>query len=98
MPRGGKYSTNPAANQQLASAIRCAGDMLTIQPGAAVPSYCSGATYLVFLATLEELAKGQQIAISRSALDASPGGGKPRRRRGLGPMERQWTRDGAPLC
>ena len=72
MPRGGKYSTNPAANQQLASAIRCAGDMLTIEPGAAIPSYCSGATYLVFLATLEELAKGQQIAISRSALDALP--------------------------
>jgi hypothetical protein len=72
MPRGGKYATSGVANQQLSSAIRCAGDTLTVQPEGAMPSYCSGATYLVFLATLEELAKAQQIAISRSALEALP--------------------------
>ena len=72
MPRGGKYATSNFANQQLSAAIRCAGEGLTVQADSAIPSYCSGATYLVFLAALEELAKQQQIAISRSALDALP--------------------------
>jgi hypothetical protein len=72
MPQGGKYATSPNANQLLAAAIRCAGDSLTINPSGATPSYCSGATYLVFLSVLEELAKTSQISISRSALDALP--------------------------
>src|SRR6478735_5770097 len=63
MPKGGKYATSTAANQQLSAAIRCAGSNLAVQPDAATPSYCSGATYLVFLGALEELAKGGHISI-----------------------------------
>jgi hypothetical protein len=72
MPQGGKYATTAFANQQLAAAIRCAGDSLDVQPASATPSYCSGATYLVFLAALQELARSGQIAISRPALNALP--------------------------
>jgi hypothetical protein len=72
MPKGGKYATSTVANQQLAAAIRCAGSNLAVQPDGATPSYCSGATYLVFLGVLEELANAGQISISRGALDALP--------------------------
>jgi hypothetical protein len=72
MPQGGKYAANAAANQLLAAAIHCAGDSINVQPDGATPSYCSGATYLVFLGVLQELARAEQISISRSALDSLP--------------------------
>ena len=38
---------------------------VSIQPGRAVPSYCSGATYLVFLKTLGELQRRGTLSINR---------------------------------
>jgi hypothetical protein len=52
MPEGGGYSASNEANARLAEAARTVRGTLTLEPGIAKPSYCSGATYLVFLKTL----------------------------------------------
>jgi hypothetical protein len=55
MPQGGGYSASNEANARLAEAARSVRGTLTVDPAIAKPSYCSGATYLVFLKTLESL-------------------------------------------
>ena len=52
MPEGGGYSASNEANARLAEAARTMRGRLTLDPAVAKPSYCSGATYLVFLKTL----------------------------------------------
>jgi hypothetical protein len=52
MPGGGGYATTREAHAALNSAVQANSASATIQPAKAVPSYCSGATYLVFLKTL----------------------------------------------
>lgn len=63
MPSGGGYATNLTAHQGLARSVK-PGTTATIQPNSAMPGYCSGATYLVFLKTLASLQKGGSITIS----------------------------------
>ncbi len=53
MPEGGGYAVTREALTALVSAARPAGDTVEISAEAAFPSYCSGATYLVFLKTLK---------------------------------------------
>ncbi len=55
MPQGGGYSASNTATARLTAAARTVKGTLTLNPAIAKPSYCSGATYLVFLATLENL-------------------------------------------
>jgi hypothetical protein len=55
MPQGGGYSASNTATTRLTAAARTVKGTLTLNPTIAKPSYCSGATYLVFLATLENL-------------------------------------------
>jgi hypothetical protein len=62
MPKRGGYSASNAATANLQAAVRVSSGRLTINPRAAVPSYCSGATYLVFLQAVEELNGGAPIA------------------------------------
>ena len=52
MPVGGGYATTREAHAALNSSIRPGLDSVSIEPAMAQPSYCSGATYLVFLKTL----------------------------------------------
>lgn len=52
MPLGGGYAATREANAALAAAVRPGATGVTIDAGKARPSYCSGATYLVFLKTL----------------------------------------------
>lgn len=52
MPGGGGYATTRESHAALNSAVQASPASVTIQPAKAVPSYCSGATYLVFLKTL----------------------------------------------
>ena len=54
MPKGGGYATNLTAHKALASSVDPAASVL-IRPEHAMPSYCSGATDLVFLKTLKAL-------------------------------------------
>lgn len=52
MPEGGGYATTREAHSALESSVRTGSASVSIQPAKARPSYCSGATYLVFLKTL----------------------------------------------
>ncbi len=55
MPAGGGYAVTTSAHEALSSSVKVAPSGLDIRAARAVPSYCSGATYLVFLKTLEGL-------------------------------------------
>ncbi|MBK1833562.1 hypothetical protein [Roseibacillus ishigakijimensis] len=54
MPSGGAYSGTDATKNKLVLACRAEGADLVFTPSAARPSFCSGATYLVFLRAAEE--------------------------------------------
>jgi hypothetical protein len=62
MPKQGGYSASNAATANLQAAVRVSAGRLTITPRVAVPSYCSGATYLVFVQAVEQLNGGTAIA------------------------------------
>jgi hypothetical protein len=70
MPQGGGYATTSTAKQNLASAVRAGNDRISIQPEFAQPSFCSSATYLVFVNVLSELAQRRQIHLSAEDADA----------------------------
>jgi hypothetical protein len=53
MPVGGRYSASRVATIRLQSAAHFESGKFFILPSAASPSYCSGATYLVFMKTIE---------------------------------------------
>ncbi|NDG73113.1 MAG: hypothetical protein EBY32_17795, partial [Proteobacteria bacterium] len=52
MPEGGGYATTREAHQALSSAVAMSPLGLRVESSKAQPSYCSGATYLLFLKTL----------------------------------------------
>jgi hypothetical protein len=62
MPQGGGYSASNEATARLAEAARTVRGTLVLEPGIAKPSYCSGATYLVFLTALADLNHRTPIA------------------------------------
>jgi hypothetical protein len=70
MPQGGGYSTNSAAKQGLASAVRAENERVSIHPDVAQPSFCSSATYLVFASVLSNLAEKGQIHLSAEDVEA----------------------------
>lgn len=53
MPHGGTYSANRLALNQLSRAVGVRNGALDVEPARAVPNFCSAATYLIFLMTLE---------------------------------------------
>ncbi|MFZ9964266.1 MAG: hypothetical protein ACO3GO_03570 [Terrimicrobiaceae bacterium] len=57
MPDGGGYATTREAHAALNSSVQLGSGAVSIQPAKACPSYCSGATYLVFLKTLQAAEK-----------------------------------------
>ena len=63
MPQAGGYSASHAATARLGSAVAM-GDAsgLDVQAARAQPSYCSGATYLVFLKAVDALARAGAAA------------------------------------
>lgn len=65
MPQGGGYSGTDATKNLLAKACRITPKGLSISPNLARPSFCSGATYLVFL---EALSASQSLSPQISAL------------------------------
>jgi hypothetical protein len=77
MPKQGGYSTSGIANQQLQHAIGTSGGILHVEASQATPSYCSEATYLVFLKTLGRLQERQELSISAEALKALRTTGQP---------------------
>jgi len=55
MPKGGGYSATSGATRNLQSAVQVSGGRLYVKPAAARPTYCSGATYLVFIQAIQRL-------------------------------------------
>jgi hypothetical protein len=55
MPVGGGYSATSSATRDLQSAVQVSDGRLYVKPAAARPTYCSGATYLVFLQAIQAL-------------------------------------------
>jgi hypothetical protein len=55
MPTGGRYSVSHFAKIRLQSSAHFESGKFFILPSAASPSFCSGATYLVFIRTIESL-------------------------------------------
>jgi hypothetical protein len=66
MPQGGSYATTSRAHEALIAAARIDAGGVRIQADRAVPSFCSGATYLVFLKTLGELQRRGLLEIDRA--------------------------------
>jgi hypothetical protein len=61
MPVGGEYRASSESIRKLESAIRREGNHLAVDAAAAKPSFCSSATYLVFVSALEEMDRRNQI-------------------------------------
>ncbi len=70
MPVGGRYSASRAATIRLQSAAHFESGKFFVLPDAASPSYCSGATYLVFMKTIEELRARGDLQLDYETLDA----------------------------
>lgn len=69
MPRGGRYSASHFATIRLQSAAHFESGKFFVLPAAASPSYCSGATYLVFIKTIETLRAHGQLNLNFTTLD-----------------------------
>ncbi len=69
MPSGGKYSASRAATIRLQSAAHFESGKFFILPASASPSYCSGATYLVFMKTIEALRDRGDLTLDYETLD-----------------------------
>lgn len=70
MPEGGSYATNAEASRALAAAISVDATGISVDPLKARPSYCSGATYLVFVGVLRELARQGRLSLDEETLGA----------------------------
>ena len=69
MPQGGRYSVSRFASIRLQSAAHFESGKFFILPTAPFPSFCSGATYLVFIRTLEALRASGQLHLDFATLE-----------------------------
>ncbi len=63
MPQGGGYSATASATRDLQSAVQVNGGSLYVRPAAARSTYCSGATYLVFIQAIQRLLPRSQVGM-----------------------------------
>lgn len=68
MPAEGGYSASSGASRLLGESILLAPGGLQVTPEHAKPSYCSGATYLVFVRTVQELVRQGRLTLGDAAL------------------------------
>jgi hypothetical protein len=69
MPRGGRYSTSHFATIKLQSVAHFESGKFLVIPTAPYPSFCSGATYLVFVKTLETLRERGKLQLDFATLN-----------------------------
>jgi len=69
MPQGGRYSVSRFAKIRLQSSAHFESGKFFILPSQASPSFCSGATYLVFIRTIEALRARGQLHLHYSTLE-----------------------------
>ena len=67
MPKGGRYSVSHFAKIRLQSSAHFESGKFFIIPSG--PSFCSGATYLVFIRTIEALRERGQLSLDYGALE-----------------------------
>lgn len=77
MPHGGGYSTSEKAMKRLQQAVTVFNGKLIVRPALAQPSFCSEATYLLFLKTLLLLQAQHQFSLDASTLAALLPRGQP---------------------
>jgi hypothetical protein len=70
MPEGGRYSASRVATLRLQSAAHFESGKFFVLPNAASPSYCSGATYLVFIKTIEALRARGSLSLDYATLES----------------------------
>jgi hypothetical protein len=71
IPTGGGYDPSSAATARLGSAILLKPNgALDFRPAVAQPSYCSGATYLVFLKAIQALRASRKLSLPAPATEA----------------------------
>lgn len=69
MPQGGRYSASRVATIRLQAAAHFESGKFFVVPDAASPSYCSGATYLVFIKTIETLRAQGSLDLDHATLE-----------------------------
>src|SRR5438445_2717482 len=69
MPSGGKYSVSHVAKIKLDSAVHFESWKFFVIPTAPYPSFCSGATYIVFIKTIEALRDSGQLQLDFATLN-----------------------------
>ncbi len=69
MPTGGRYSVSHFAKIRLESSAHFESGKFFILPSAASPSFCSGATYLVFIRTIEALRARGELHLDYATLE-----------------------------
>src|SRR6202162_5113929 len=69
MPSGGKYSVSHFAKIKLQSAAHFETGKFFVAPTKPYVSFCSGATYLVFIKTIEELRDHGQLQLDYATLN-----------------------------
>src|SRR5712692_6346560 len=69
MPSGGKYSVSHFAKIKLQSAAHFESGKFFVIPTAPYPSFCSGATYIVFIKTIEALRDRGQLSLDFATLN-----------------------------
>jgi hypothetical protein len=69
MPSGGRYSASRFATIRLKSAAHFESGKFFIVPSAASPSYCSGATYLVFIKAIEAARAAGSLHLDYASLE-----------------------------
>ncbi|HEY2569108.1 MAG TPA: hypothetical protein VGI25_07300 [Candidatus Udaeobacter sp.] len=69
MPQGGRYSVSHVAKIRLQSSAHFESGKFFVLPSQASPSFCSGATYLVFIRAVEALRAQGQLQLDYSTLE-----------------------------
>lgn len=77
MPQGGGYSAGNTATHALHNAVSLRNGSLVVEATHATPSYCSGATYLVFLKALANLQSSGRLTLPPEILKTLPPSGQP---------------------
>ncbi len=70
VPQGGSYKADQATMDLLCKAITISEKQLAVAPELARPSFCSEATYLVFLIAMERLQQANRVTLSEPTMQA----------------------------
>lgn len=70
MPSGGGYSASTAASRLLASSMSVTAGTLVVDTRHAAPSFCSSATYLLFVSVISQLIEDGSLTLSSENLKA----------------------------